>query len=263
MVDKFCIIAPLYKALAIKCPSLVSLKLSTKAISEKGFDILATKLTKLNNLVLQNCSNLTDKNIEHFAEKNPKLQNLQLLGETLTIKSFKVVMYLKELINFDLRCLQEVDNLSNEIEWLRPVCHNLRIITLENLPINDDAISAITVHCKHLEKIGLSKCPHITNNSINSIAKNENNLYVLDLIECKNVTDMSLKYLGRKTNSSLTHIIIDSCGQFIPETVHWFVKSSPKLEKIVFNGTPSITNSFVYQFATEQQNASYDSDSVA
>ncbi|CAJ0869449.1 1468_t:CDS:10 [Entrophospora sp. SA101] len=250
------------EALAIKCPSLVSLKLSTKAISEKGFDILATKLTKLNNLVLQNCSNLTDKNIEHFAEKNPKLQNLQLLGETLTIKSFKVVMYLKELINFDLRCLQEVDNLSNEIEWLRPVCHNLRIITLENLPINDDAISAITVHCKHLEKIGLSKCPHITNNSINSIAKNENNLYVLDLIECKNVTDMSLKYLGRKTNSSLTHIIIDSCGQFIPETVHWFVKSSPKLEKIVFNGTPSITNSFVYQFATEQQNASYDSDSV-
>ncbi|CAJ0914437.1 13214_t:CDS:10, partial [Entrophospora sp. SA101] len=54
----------------------------------------------------------------------------------------------------------------------------------------------------------------------------------------------------------------NSCGQFIPETVHWFVKSSPKLEKIVFNGTPSITNSFVYQFATEQQNASYDSDSV-
>ncbi|CAJ0909367.1 15357_t:CDS:2 [Entrophospora sp. SA101] len=43
------------EALAIKCPSLCSLKLSTKEISEKGFDTLATKLTKLNNLILQNC----------------------------------------------------------------------------------------------------------------------------------------------------------------------------------------------------------------
>nr|CAG8459879.1 1557_t:CDS:2 [Entrophospora candida] len=247
------------EALAIKCPSLCSLKLSTKEISEKGFDTLATKLTKLNNLILQNCSNLTDNNIERFAERNPRLQNLQLLGDALTIRSFKVAMHLKELIHFDLRCLKEVLILSNEIEWLRPICHNLRIIILENLPIDDDTISAITVHCKKLEKIAFSRCPYITNNSINSIAENETRLNTLDLLECRNITDASLKCLGRKLNHSLTHIIIDSCGSFVPEAIHWFVKVSPKLEKIVFNRTPSIINSFVYQFSTERQKGSHDS----
>ncbi|CAH1761190.1 11350_t:CDS:2 [Entrophospora sp. SA101] len=245
-------------ALANKCPGVTSLKLSTKVMTEKGFDVLANKLTRLNNLILQNCLHLTDQNIQHFAQQNSKLKNFQLLGKSLTIKSFKVVMdHLKELEYFDFRCLQKISCLSTEIQWLKPLCQNLQVIILENLPIDDNTITIITIHCKQIVKFAISNCPYVTDNSINSIAENEKKLSIIDLHYCHNITDISLKYLGYRSSASLTRVIIESCGFFVPETIQWFVKVVPKLEKIVFNGTPSITNSFIYQFATEKLNGNY------
>nr|CAG8474408.1 14187_t:CDS:2 [Entrophospora candida] len=245
-------------ALANKCPDVTSLKLSTKVMTEKGFDVLANKLTRLNNLILQNCLHLTDQNIQHFAQQNSKLKNFQLLGKSLTIKSFKVVMdHLKELEYFDFRCLQKISCLSTEIQWLKPLCQNLQVIILENLPIDDNTITIITIHCKQIVKFAISNCPYVTDNSINSIAENEKKLSIIDLHYCHNITDISLKYLGCRSSASLTRVIIESCGFFVPETIQWFVKVVPKLEKIVFNGTPSITNSFIYQFATEKLNGNY------
>nr|CAG8486222.1 2988_t:CDS:10 [Entrophospora candida] len=239
--------------LPTRCPMLASLKLSTKSMTEKGFDSLAKKFTKLTNLILQNCPHLIDENIESFVKKNPKLQKLQLLSKGLTIKTFQVVIYYaKELVYFDFRCLQEeISILPNEMQWLRPVCHNLDTLILENLPIDDHIISTIVIHCKKMKNIGLSKCSNITDDSINSIASNQKKLCLINLVECRNITDLSLKYL-------------DSCGSFAPEAIHWFVNVSPKLEKIILHGMPSIINSFIYQFSAEyqqkkQQNGIYNS----
>ncbi|CAG8735826.1 8629_t:CDS:1, partial [Racocetra persica] len=244
------------ETLATKCSQLTSLKLCTDMMSVRGFDILAGKLTRLKELVLQNCPQMSDENIEHFVRNNSSLQTLLLSGDKLSIRSFQaIISSLEDLRHLDLRCLKEM---SHTIKWVTPLGQKLRTILLENLSVDDDLINILSNNCKHLEIFGLSKCPFVTDRSIDSIAENSENLRTVNLIGCRNITDNCLRILANKAGYTLGQLFVESCGSFDPAGVRWFVSNTFKLVRIAFCKMPSISESFVYQFSTEHYSGSDD-----
>ncbi|CAG8650528.1 35225_t:CDS:2 [Gigaspora margarita] len=238
------------ETLATKCSQLTSLKICTDMMSVRGFDILAGKLTRLKELVLQNCSQLSDENIERFVRNNSSIQKMLLSGDKLSIRSFQaIISSLENLHHLDLRCLKEM---SHTIKWVTALGQNLHTILLDNLSVDDDLIDILSNNCKHVEIFGLSRCPFVTDRSIDSIAEHSENLRIVNLVGCNKITDTCLRILANKACYTLVQLLIDSCGFFDPAGVRWFVSNTFKLVRITFYKMPSISESFVYQFATER-----------
>ncbi|RHZ76867.1 hypothetical protein Glove_188g86 [Diversispora epigaea] len=237
------------ETLARKSQFLTSLKLHTETMTASGFDILASKLTRLKELILQFCPGVTDTNVARFVKNNPQLQTLLLSGENLTIQSLKHILHnSRKLRNLDLRCpswFREPPRISKS---LTPPEQELCVITLENIAVDDDTINEISLNCPKLETFGLFRCSLVTDQAINFISHNSRNLRIVNVFECPNITFRCLKYLA---NTSITQFIVESCGTFAPEGVQWFARTATKLEKLTFHGTPSIVNSFVFQFSNE------------
>ncbi|CAG8725244.1 15323_t:CDS:1, partial [Dentiscutata heterogama] len=237
------------ETLATKCSQLTSLKICTDLMSVRGFDILAGKLTRLKELVLQNCSQMSDDNIERFVRNNSSLQTLLLSGDKLSIRSFQaIISSLENLRHLDLRCLKEM---SHTIKWVTPLGQKLHTILFDNLSVDDDLIDILSNNCKHVEIFGLSRCPFVTDRSIDSIAEHSENLRIVNLIGCHKITDTCLRILANKACYTLVQLLVDSCGFFDPAGVRWFVSNTFKLVRITFCKMPSISESFVYQFSTE------------
>ncbi|RIB21582.1 hypothetical protein C2G38_2243844 [Gigaspora rosea] len=238
------------ETLATKCSQLTSLKICTDMMSVRGFDILAGKLTRLKELVLQNCSQLSDENIEQFVRNNSSIRKMLLSGDKLSIRSFQaIISSLEDLRHLDLRCLKEM---SHTIKWVTALGQNLHTILLDNLSVDDDLIDILSNNCKHVEIFGLSRCPFVTDRSIDSIAEHSENLRIVNLVGCHKITDTCLRILANKACYTLVQLLIDSCGFFDPAGVRWFVSNTFKLVRITFCKMPSISESFVYQFTTER-----------
>ncbi|CAG8570349.1 11749_t:CDS:2 [Diversispora eburnea] len=237
------------ETLARKSQFITSLKLHTETMTASGFDILAGKLTRLKELTLQFCPGVTDTNVARFVKNNPQLQILLLSGENLTIQSLRYILHnSQKLRNLDLRCpswFREPPRISKSPT---PPEQELCVITLENIAVDDDTINKISLNCPKLEIFGLFRCSLVTDQSINFISHNSRNLRIVNAFECPNITSRCLKYLA---NTSITQFIVESCGTFAPEGVQWFARTATKLEKLTFHGTPSIINSFVFQFSNE------------
>ncbi|CAG8588391.1 5729_t:CDS:2, partial [Acaulospora morrowiae] len=240
------------EALANKKELLNSLKLCTKSMTTRGFHNLAKKLTRLNKLILQDCPGLTNRDIAQFVNTNYNLKTISLSGEQITIESLKVICNLKELRHLDLRCKSHNCELTPDDEFFGSLSKNLHTILLENLAVNDDIIDIISTHCEQLEVFGLSRCLHVTERSIERVSRNSKNLRVVNVVKCPNITEKCLKFLARYSRKTLTQFIVESCGSFSPEGVHWLARNIDKLEKIAFHDTPSILETFVCKFSSEQ-----------
>ncbi|CAG8575945.1 3032_t:CDS:2 [Ambispora gerdemannii] len=251
------------ETLATKCPNIKTLKFSTKTMSSNGFDILAAKLCNLRKLVLQDCSNLTDNNLSYFVERNPNLIEISVHGNLLTIESFKMVMYsLQNLQRLDLRCAPQSLNIPHDTHWFVPISQTLLVLLLDCLPIDDDLIHVVSNACIQLEKFGLSRCPYVTNMSVKYVAENARNLHFVNLLKCPKITEVCLKDLGCSANNTLTDLIVDSCGEFSREAIHWFAGVSTRLEKLEIHGLQSIVDSDIYIFSKEHNYNSQDSTNL-
>ncbi|CAG8471203.1 5568_t:CDS:2 [Ambispora leptoticha] len=246
--------------LAIKCPNLKTLKFSTKTMSSRGFDMLAAKLYNLRKLVLQDCPNLTDDNLSHFIESNPDLTEIAVHGDLLTIKSFKTILCsLQNLRRLDLRCSPQSLIISHDTSWFMPISRGLLVLLLDCLPVDDELIHAVSNACKQLEKFGLSRCPYVTNASVKYVAENAKNLRFVNFLKCPKISEICLKDLGCSANNTLRELIVDSCGEFSREAIHWFAGTSPRLEKMEIHGLQSIIDSDLYKFSKEYNSNSQDS----
>ncbi|CAG8671480.1 7407_t:CDS:1, partial [Acaulospora colombiana] len=233
--------------------NLNSLKLCTESMTANGFSILASRLGRLTELTLQNCSGLTDNNVFQFADTNPNLKVISISGDVLSIESLKAACTLKELCHLDLRCTSQACGSSPDDRFMTPLGGNLRTMLLENLPLNDGMIENMFINCKQLEVFGLSRCSLVTYHSIEIISRASRNLRVLNVTRCPYITDKCLRFLVKYSRHTLTEFIVESCGKFDPKGVHWLACNTNNLERMAFHDTDTILRSFVYhQFAGER-----------
>lgn len=137
-------------------------------------DASSPRKYKLQEIVLSDCSFLTDASILDIAEA---CTNLQVLN-----------------ISFCCAVTEAVFT-----QALIPMCPRMRILDASfcGNAISDDVVSAMAVGWHHLERLSVRGCVRLTNAGVLAMTRDCSSMRVLNMSGCKNVTEVSLSQVPK------------------------------------------------------------------
>ncbi|CAG8556392.1 17350_t:CDS:1 [Funneliformis caledonium] len=108
--------------------------------------------------------------------------------------------------------------------------------------VTDGTIQLIAMSCPNLRRINLSRCSHISDASLEALAKNScsSSLISINLCGCRKITDLGLKYLSKSCHS-LTSLSMADCGKISDKGVIFIARSCPRLRQIRLSDCPRVT----------------------
>ncbi|KAF2708267.1 RNI-like protein [Pleomassaria siparia CBS 279.74] len=132
-------------------PDLDNLAIHEAAYLEtEDFNQIFAVIPTIKKLILRNCCQFKDSNMEYMIEKAKDLVDVQLLGANLVSND--------NWINFFIARGPELKSL--KLEWL-------------DAAFNDQAVEALSTFCPNLERLKLERCKQLGVDSIDAIARME------------------------------------------------------------------------------------------
>lgn len=221
-------------------------------------------LTSLKILNLTDCANLSDRGIEGLAERCRQIHTLTLRGcDKLTDLSLKIMTdsttctatNLPMCDSFQTLILSYCSKLTATgiINFL-PICACLEILDLSGLTaiVTDSFIHQLSLSCKTLLKLTISKCLLITDVSLCSIA---DNLWLeyLDITGCHKCTDSGIEVLSEAC-SGLRCLIAKRVKRITNKSIAALIRNCIGIRKINIQECPLVTQECLSEIKTKKNN---------
>ncbi|KAF2737529.1 RNI-like protein [Polyplosphaeria fusca] len=119
-------------------------------LETEDFDQIFAVIPNIKKLVLRNCCQFKDKNIEYMIEKAKKLEEIELRGANLVSNDKWTELFIAR--GHDLK--------SFKVEWL-------------DAAFDDQAVEALTTFCPNLERLKLERCKLLGVDTLDAVSRLE------------------------------------------------------------------------------------------
>jgi DNA repair protein RAD7 len=168
-------------------PDLDTIQIHEAAYLEtEDYDQIFAVIPNIKKLVLRNCCQFKDHNMDYMIEKAKYLTDIQLLGANLVSNDKWIDLFIAR--GQDLRSLK--------VEWL-------------DAAFDDTAIEALSTFCTHLERLKLERCKQLGVDSIDAIARMEK-LQHLTMRMCREIPRERLVNLISAVGANLRTLCLEN-----------------------------------------------------
>lgn len=187
-----------------------SKSISLKEVIDDELTYLSLKLTSLEILTLDGCSNIADKGIKSIEEHS---------------------LHLKEL------CLKGCVNVSEEAitSLVEKRGESLRKLELDKCNVSDALIKTLGDQCENLESLSLGCCKEITDIGVNTLAINNKKLKYLNLSSCQ-ISDTSIKTITENL-PDIEVLNLQDCDEISFRVIENLISKCSKLKSLNLQGT--------------------------
>ncbi|KAM0948511.1 putative leucine-rich repeat domain superfamily [Dioscorea sansibarensis] len=194
-----------------KCRELKDLDISYLKVTDKSLQFIST-LGKLQVLSMVGCYFVTDEGLRYLNNGNNSLKEINILrshnvtssGLVSVIDGHKSLQKLKAgdcFLDLTALFLSKLSGLSNAFRTLK----------LNGSQVSTSSLQIIGANCKHLTKIGLSKCKGVTDEGVSEFVSSCVDLVTIDLTCCRELTDDSLVSIANSC-CKLETLLLESCS---------------------------------------------------
>ncbi|KAF8392668.1 hypothetical protein HHK36_023017 [Tetracentron sinense] len=205
-------------------------KIAVGCVTNKSLQSIAS-LLKLEVLSMVGCSFVDDDGLQFLRTGNPSLKSIDVsrcdsVGSSGLIS---VISEHKGLLQISAGyCFPELGTpILRRLKDLK-VLNSIRI---DGARVSDLGIQIISVNCKHLIEIGLSKCIGVTDVAIADLVSDNANLKTLDLTCCHSITDVALSAIGDSCKK-LICLKLESCSLITEKGLDRLGSSCSQLEEL-------------------------------
>ncbi|XP_015270539.1 PREDICTED: F-box/LRR-repeat protein 13 [Gekko japonicus] len=213
--------------------------------------------SKIRELTLANCSNITDGSLIKIAQRCASLVYLNLRScQAVTDNGIEVLAMLPSLTHINVSGIVISD------QTLEALGRNGKIkeITIsECKSISDAGIKRFCMDVKHLDYMDFSFCRQLSNQSIKHLSFNCHKLTSLSMVGCPRVTDIGLQYLGAVC-TYLHYLDISGCVNITDKALKSLWKSCLQLRILKMLYCPNITRQAVSKYTSRLQKYEYNND---
>ncbi len=224
--------------LAQKCTALKDLNLCGTSITDAAITAIATNCGDLEELVLQNCENLTDAALR--VVRLPKLTNLDLSGCS-EISDAGLIELSRQCTALKSLGICGTSITDAAVSAVARNCPDFQDLFADSADITDESIKLLAKHCAHLSNLDLDGTG-ITVASVLALARAPNlKILWVDGPNCI-ITDEALYALGRgcKNMEFLSFNETESEAHITRAAVDALIATNPKL-KDAFSGVVTRT----------------------
>mmetsp|Transcript_3546 Transcript_3546/g.5520 ORF Transcript_3546/g.5520 Transcript_3546/m.5520 type:complete len:1201 (+) Transcript_3546:1755-5357(+) len=223
-------------------------------ISDDGFSTIVDKCTKLVQVNVNKCPNITEKTLLPIVKNNPMLSSLQMSGTRLSDESFALVCAAmvqvgsgKNMTNMDISLCRDLTD--HSIICLAESCPALRRLNMTGLSrVSDLGVRAVCSNCWYLQNLNLEDIFLLKDDAFwfsatrdGRRAANENmltSLQVLNLTDCSNFTDRGIDGLAERCRK-LDELTLRGCDKlsdqglkFLSDPTHSTASDTPMCDTI-------------------------------
>ncbi|KAL3857963.1 hypothetical protein ACJMK2_012587 [Sinanodonta woodiana] len=194
----------------------------------------------LKSLLLNNCTQLTDRGIQNLSQRCSGLENIQLnkcyyisdIGVTTLCQCFQNLKVLHMSGNFP--------NVTDETLKKIHILRKLRELNVSfNLAVNDSVLKAISDSCEDLEILDISGCHHGVTGFGVSYLSQSSCLHTVNLSYLPKVSGSSVKLLAQSGN--LRSLKLQADTGITDEVLETVAVLNPQLELLDVSGNIQIT----------------------
>ncbi|XP_074644631.1 F-box and leucine-rich repeat protein 13-like isoform X2 [Tubulanus polymorphus] len=194
------------------CKKLIYLDLSNcTQLNVEGFKYLSEGLTSLQELHLNEFSNLSDESVQLVLDKCVNIKTVSFLGTcNLSDETFKKLALNRKLERLKLENNQRISD--SAIKAIGKNCHDLRQIYMVDCQrVTDLALKALSM-CRNLTVINLADCIRITDTGVRHIVESScgPKIREMNLTNCIRVGDIALVNIHKRCHS-LTYLSVCYC----------------------------------------------------
>ncbi|KAK6915629.1 Leucine-rich repeat [Dillenia turbinata] len=196
--------------LSKKCHHLRFLDISYLKVTNRSLFSIAS-LGKLKSLSMVGCSLLDDVGMKYLGRGCPLLQVLDV-SRCNGISSYGLTLVLK--VHSGLQQLGAgycFADLSADLIYSLKNLGSLNLIKFDGARLSDSKFLSISLYCKQLVEVGLSKCIGVADEGIIQLASGCVNLKILDLTCCNLITDIGISAIA-DCCTNLVSLKVESCN---------------------------------------------------
>jgi hypothetical protein len=194
-------------------------------VTDEGLGVLINRNPQITTLVLSGCNKLTDATLRVIADKLPLLVSLDLTRVPLATDAGLKLLGNSQMRN-SLRELNLYAKTQNVDPSFYPTIANfakLRMLDLcGHLKLTDEVMTALVPHLPLLEKLNLSWCVEIGDNTVNALT--ESKVTWLSVFGIKKISAAAIEAFLEKRRKSITaldirgipsvrHLTADNCAE--------------------------------------------------
>jgi Leucine-rich repeat (LRR) protein len=221
------------------CPLLEDLVLKYTKITDTSVCHFAQRLPRLRSLDLGGYSNITDTSLIAIAESHPPLEEMVLIGASITDAGIRLVsQHLPHLRSLNFSYCKLITDIS--LIAIAESCPLLEDLNLTETSVTDTGFQFAAQHLPHLRSLVLIDCNMITNISLIAIAES-----------CPLLENLNLSYtsvtgfcLAAQHLPRLRSLILNNCWGITDSSLVAIAESCPLLE-VLKVGRASITDTGV------------------
>eukprot|EP00899_Mesostigma_viride_P011755 jgi/Mesvir1/20580/Mv14821-RA.1 len=135
---------------------------------------------------------------------------------------------------------------SYDLRVLARSLHELETLDVSNCKIDDDGIMSIAESCPKLRQLSASNCPHVTDESLTSLAQHCRQLVAVDIAKTR-VTDAGVTVLVRSVGASLCSLVLPR--RVTDASVSLIADHCPHLRTLVLQEGRRVTSASVKRIA--------------
>ncbi|KAJ0980634.1 hypothetical protein J5N97_008889 [Dioscorea zingiberensis] len=214
-----------------KCRELKDLDVSYLKVTDKSLQAIAT-LWKLKVFSMVGCNFVTDEGLRYLNNGNNSLREINVSrSHNLTSSGLvPVIEGHKSLEKLEAGyCFYDLEPLF--LSKLSGLTYGFRTLKLDGSQISASSLQIIGANCKHLTKIGLSKCGGVTDEGVSELVSSCGDLDTVDLTCCHELTDDSLISIANSC-SKLETLLLESCSLITEKGLNLIGTSCSNLQKI-------------------------------
>ncbi|KAJ4719392.1 F-box/LRR-repeat 3-like protein [Melia azedarach] len=213
-----------------KCQDLKFLDVSYLKLTSDSICSIAT-LPRLESLAMVGCQLVDDVGLQFLQNGCPLLKTIDI-SRCKSVSSIGLMAITRGhngLLQVNAGyCISELSAaLLHHIAELK----NLKVIMMDGALISDYSLQTISVNCKSLVEIGLSKCIGVTNMGIIQLVSGCINLKIIDLTCCHSLTDAALCAIADSCRG-LVCLKIESCNMITEKGLYQLRSFCLQLEEI-------------------------------
>ena len=138
------------------------------SISRKYHDVISIEALTPNLIDLRPLAN--SMVVMHLISLCPNLKILDLRGYRTHLTDADLLIIARQCRHLKSLALRGLDCSAHAYTELSKLCSGIEILSLVSLNITDEVIGSVAVNLKHLRRLNLQSCKHLTNLSLNHLA---------------------------------------------------------------------------------------------
>ncbi|CAN1200427.1 F-box/LRR-repeat protein 3 [Linum perenne] len=226
--------------LCVKCCNLKALDISYLKVTNESIRSIAS-LSKLEGLTMVGCPLVNDSGLG-FLSRSYSLKEIDI-SRCEGVSSSGLVSIIRAHCNLTRISVGYLPEIS---EALLDSLKSLKILTrlvILGTQVNDTVLQAISISCRSLREMGLSKCVGVTNSAIvQLVSSSYGELRTLDLTCCDLVTDAAIHALADSCKS-LVCLKLESCFLVTDKGLEILSSSCLMLEEVDLTDCSGINDS--------------------